>query len=317
MSTPRGVPIGRRKVPEQVPTAGAFVGEQTSLPARHTRTAKSTAERRQRRRRPPPPLLVAAAVAVAALHGLLAAPPAAARGVALDGRGSLWAWHMKLSAKRGWLALHVAATDADGAAREFTLRARDGPVSLRRPGGPPHPEPASTLQYARHLRALFAAKGYAVASVRASSCVAVNGRPAQPLFLADANLLARRRGLPRRVRAAQRRRRLPSSVGLGGGGGVGPGAAAGRGGRRRGGGGQRASDAAYRWLHAPLHRRAALAEWAWVGRNRRPPSALADAGEACDATERGALPSWATRCSFLSAAEALWCPVMGGIGSFL
>ena len=67
---------------------------------------------------------------------------------------------------------------------------------------------------------------------------------------------------------------------------------------------QRASDAAYRWLHAPLHRRAALAEWA--GRPQ-PRPAPADAGEACDATERGALPK-GDALLLLSAAEALWCP---------
>ena len=97
---------------------------------------------------------------------------------------------MKLSAKRGWLALHVAATDADGAAREFTLVPETDPSLYADQAGHLTHEPASTLQYARHLRALFAAKGHAVASVRASSCVAVNGRPAQPLFVADANLLA-------------------------------------------------------------------------------------------------------------------------------
>ena len=255
------------------------------------------------------PLLVAAAVAVGALHGLLPLRhlllPEASR---WTGEGSLWAWHMKLSAKRGWLALHVAATDADGAAREFTLVPETDPSLYADQAGHLTHEPASTLQYARHLRALFAAKGYAVASVRASSCVAVNGRPAQPLFLADANLLAHADGDYLGVFA------LRSGVGTF----LHPwGSAAAAAcdlARPQGAADddaaaavQRASDAAYRWLHAPLHRRAALAEWAWAGRSRVP-SALADAGEACDATERGALPSWATRCSFLSAAEALWCP---------
>ena len=262
---------------------------------------------------PPParrrPLLVAAAVAVGALHSLVPLRhlllPEASR---WTGEGSLWAWHMKLSAKRGWLALHVAATDADGAAREFTLVPETDPSLYADQAGHLTHEPASTLQYARHLRALFAAKGYAVASVRASSCVAVNGRPAQPLFVADADLLAHADGDYLGVFA------LRSGVGAF----LNPwGSAAAAScdlARPQGAADddaaaavQRASDAAYRWLHAPLHRRAALAEWAWVGRSRVP-SALADAGEACDATERDALPSWATRCSFLSAAEALWCP---------
>ena len=261
---------------------------------------------------PPParrrPLLVAAAVAVGALHGLLPLRhlllPEASR---WTGEGSLWAWHMKLSAKRGWLALHVAMTDADGAAREFTLVPETDPSLYADQAGHLTHEPASTLQYARHLRALFAAKGYAVAAVRASSCVAVNGRPAQPLFVADANLLAHadgdylgvfalRSGVGTFLHPGARRRRACDLARPQGAADDDAAAAV-----------QRASDAAYRWLHAPLHRRAALAEWAWVGRSRVP-SALADAGEACDATGRDALPSWATRCSFLSAAEALWCP---------
>ena len=206
---------------------------------------------------PPParrrPLLVAAAVAVAALHGLLPLRhlllPEASR---WTGEGSLWAWHMKLSAKRGWLALHVAATDADGAAREFTLVPETDPSLYADQAGHLTHEPASTLQYARHLRALFAAKGYAVASVRASSCVAVNGRPAQPLFVADANLLAHADGDYLGVFA------LRSGVGTF----LHPwGSAAAAAcdlARPQGAADddaaaavQRASDAAYRWLHAP------------------------------------------------------------------
>ena len=116
------------------------------------------------------------------------------------------------------LALHVAATDADGAAREFTLVPETDPSLYADQAGHLTHEPASTLQYARHLRALFAAKGYAVASVRASSCVAVNGRPAQPLFLADVDLLAHADGDYLGVFALRSGVAPFLSLGLGGGG---------------------------------------------------------------------------------------------------
>ena len=70
---------------------------------------------------------------------------------------------------------------------------------------------------------------------------------------------------------------------------------------------QRASDAAYRWLYAPLARRSRLLEWPWQGRSRMP----AAYGQQAEATAA----DWLSRCSFLQAVDALWCPDEAGRGA--
>jgi len=248
--------------------------------------------------------------------------------------GALFAWHMKLVERVGWLTLRVQVVSSDATALEqappmhngsWTLVPETDTALYPDQAGEVVTNPGVLLHYARHLRGLFAARGVEVA-VFASSCVAVNGRAAQPLFAPDVDLL----------RHADRYHSL--AAGLRGESGVGsfltrwrplePSDACPL--RRPQGAAsdeealamQRQSDATYAWLYAPLFGRERLSAWQWEGRSRLPtalaawrrgtqPANDADCaageGEASPASPP-APPPWASRCSYLHASEAVWCP---------
>ena len=246
--------------------------------------------------------------------------------------GALYSWHMKLTERTGWLALRVVADDdrGDGEPRTWTLIPEtDTALHPDQAGELPH-NPTMLLAYATHLRQLFAARGVPRVSVYAhESCVAVNGRPPQRLYMQHVDLLAHAEwytsaraalrgvtGVGRflhrwgdaEVRCALEPSTDAESI-------------------------QRASDATFRWLYSDLFTRPTKADWPWHGRSRVPYTAPREGGReeqegsrwaACEAGLQGAfaasaadqeavddglVPSWATSSSFIHAYEAVWTPV--------
>jgi len=241
--------------------------------------------------------------------------------------GALYSWHMKLTERSGWLALLVseesdtmADGDCDGAPRQscsaegvsastqsswWLVPETDTALHPDQAGALVH-NPGLLLQYVAHLRRLFAQQGHRHISVRPLSCVAVNGRPAQPLFMnidlvphidpyfALANEVRGWSGVGRFVHQWQSAAAAPlCDLSL-------PHGSRDEEGAVRL---QLSSDATYRWLYGPLMTRPTLAEWPWQGRSRLPPqNQTSHAREAAPA-------DWAAKCSFLHSTQALWCPV--------
>ena len=269
--------------------------------------------------------------------------------------GALYAWRMKLVDKTGWLALRVslvlpaaAAAEPEAAAAAAAAAAAvaaaggaaggggggrgeggngggeagaqaevqtwwlvpetDASLYVDQAGAVVH-SPPMTLAYVSHVAAAFAARGAAVASIHAVSCVAVNGRSPQPLFNPHADLLqvlAQQPSAPPLL-TPWRAAGAPPLCNLSALHGAPTDTAAQQ--------LQLASDAAYRWLYAPLAARSSLSEWPWSGRHR---TATAQRDGSAGAAVAGAavaarLPihegHWLARCSFLQAMEALWCPI--------
>jgi len=267
--------------------------------------------------------------------------------------GALYAWRMKLVEKTGWLVLRVslelpaaaaaepeaaAATAAAGAAAAaageggdetgaqaeaaqtwWLVPETDASLYIDQAGAVVH-SPPMALAYVSHLAATLAARGAAVTSIHAVSCVAVNGRSPQPLFNPHADLLqvlaqpssALPLLTPWRAAGAPPLCNLSALHGA-------PSETAAQ-------QLQRASDAAYRWLYAPLAARSRLSEWPWRGRHRSAAAqhddsegvTVAGAGAAAvGAAAAAPLPihegHWLARCSYLQAVEALWCPIHDGV----
>ena len=251
--------------------------------------------------------------------------------------GHLYAWHMKLVERKGSLVLTVQTAGAAPHHEEEAATPRtfhlvpetDTALHPDQAGELAH-NPTMLLQYASFLREAFALRGYANASISAtSSCVAVNGRPAQPLYLPHANLpdhlqeytsltadLTGYSGVGRfLVPWAYASPSLVTRL-LGGGSGNLAAVAAGAvpcdveapppesl---------QRESDHNYRWLYRPLFfSRPAKADWPFsptLGWRSRLPE---EAGSCSTEEEEEAPPAWATACSFVHAAGAhggIWCP---------
>ena len=249
--------------------------------------------------------------------------------------GALYAWHMKLVDRSGWLWLEVVSSDAAesaipgesagdfGDTRVWRLVPEtDVTLSVSQSVLYPH----SMIVYVDHLRALYRAQGVEISAVRAHSCVTVNGRAAQPMYVRSANLLdhvgyislgAELRAEtavgvfihPWRAKHARTSEcDVLSLFGL-------PEDAA----RDL----QLRSDATYRWLHEPLLGFANLSDAPWAGRSRldvaadtwrRRHEGQADQGATGgpppgEGAWSAPVPAWARRCSFLGASGAVWCPV--------
>ena len=262
--------------------------------------------------------------------------------------GALYAWRMKLVDKTGWLALRVSLVLPAAAAAEpeavaaaaaavaaagggggggggdgggeagaqaeaqtwWLVPETDASLYIDQAGAVVH-SPPMTLAYVSHLAAALAARGAAVVSIHAVSCVAVNGRSPQPLFNPHADILqvlAQQPGAPPLL-TPWRAAGAPPLCNLSALHGAPSDTAA----RQL----QLASDAAYRWLYAPLAARSRLSEWPWSGRHRTA-AAERDGSESVTVAGVGAavaarLPihegHWLARCSYLQAVEALWCPI--------
>ena len=228
--------------------------------------------------------------------------------------GALYAWRMKLVERTGWLALRVSLTFSSPEAEAEAAAAAAAAAAARGEGGEaawwflPETDPAlypdqagavvhtpSMLRaYVRHLATALQTRGATVASVRAVSCVGVNGRPPQPLFRPEAELL-HHSWAAAELLTAWRAADAPPLCSLG----ALHGTASEEEALRR----QRASDAAYRWLYTPLARRSRLLEWPWQGRSRMPLAYEQRATGEAEAT----VADWLTRCSFIQAVDALWC----------
>lgn len=183
------------------------------------------------------------------------------------------------------------------------------------------------LAYAAHVAELFRRRGVANVSVRAVySCVSVNGRRAQALFLPEADLLD--------ARAAYTSLHAEWSGFSGVGRFLHPWRSAGlvaamahlrgtplhRCPLREPPPHQRESDRNLRWLYGPLYSRPNKADWPWHGRSRLPPEGRDDAAapscaesaaepeDVADADTRMPPPAWATACSYLHASSSVWCP---------
>ena len=235
--------------------------------------------------------------------------------------GALYAWHMKLVEREGWVVLQVkgnappssqaartaartAAASSASAASQTASQADDAPSRwylVPETDTALHPDqagelahnPTMLLHYAEHLAALFRLGGVANVSVRAiSSCVSANGRAAQPLFMSTANLLEHS--------AAYRSARAELSMASGVGTFLHPwhsgSYAAARLHMRVASPAhlcdletppphQRESDDTYKWLYAPMYMRSTMADWPWRGRSRVPTAGEAEQRphERCDA----------------------------------
>ena len=288
--------------------------------------------------------------------------------------GHLYAWHMKLVEREGTLVLTVrgrvqdaasqddqveedgdAMDDGDGSWRTWSLVPElDTALHTDQRGELPH-NPSMLLTYSStHLLPLFKQRGITNISIHASySCVSVNGRTPQPLYMPSANLLEYAEEY-NRVRAD-----------WSGYSGVGrflhPWRSAGYANAvksiawSKGGGAAEAlcnlreppesrialdSDTTYRWLYGPLlFSRQEKRDWPWVGRSRLPLLRPAEVKGDYDAAEdtpavmaaavradkdvppwadyRGSVvgvdvrmppPLWVTACSYLHAAQSMWCP---------
>lgn len=224
--------------------------------------------------------------------------------------GALYAWRMKLVERTGWLALRVSLSfsspeaEAEAAATMAAARGEGEAVWWFIPETDPalYPDQAGAVvhtpsmlhAYVRHLAAALHTRGATVASIRAVSCVGVNGRPTQPLFRPDAELLHHSWATAELLTAWRPADAAPlcSLSAL-------HGTTSEEEALRR----QRASDAAYRWLYTPLARRSRVLDWPWRGRSRMPA-----AYEQPAAGAETAVADWLTRCSFIQAVDALWCP---------
>ncbi|KAL1508732.1 hypothetical protein AB1Y20_004827 [Prymnesium parvum] len=237
--------------------------------------------------------------------------------------GALYAWHMKLVDRNGWLALQVAhhsdgpASTCDqtpvDAATSWLIPETDTALQPDQAGALVH-NPAMLLQYAAHVRRLFELHGRRNVSICALSCVSVNGRPAQPLYMFTdllphvepyldvSNEFKGWSGVDRFLHrwnpaaaSALCDLSLPHGVTS----------------RQDATQRQLESDATYRWLYRPLRSRSSLADWPWTGRSRVPLHKFVSSSD--DSATSGAEASmepadWMKRCSFLQATEAIWCP---------
>ena len=253
--------------------------------------------------------------------------------------GQLYAWHMKLVEREGVLVLKVTG--------------RVPPPSPAPPSPPPpsspsatwdtwhlvpetdtalHPDqagelphnPSMLLTYAAHVAGLFSRRGIRNVSVTSLlSCVSVNGRRAQPLYLSHVNLVeysgvyASLRaewtgysGVGRFLHPWHSAGRSASMAHLRSSPSVAHGCAL-----REPPPHQRESDATYRWLYADLYSRPSKADWPWQGRTRMPPAAEPrgyETAESCASRDapstQSTAPSWARSCSYLHAADSMWCP---------
>lgn len=239
--------------------------------------------------------------------------------------GSLFAWHMKRVERSGWLALRVLALDTTQ--REWTLIPETDTALHPAQAGFLPVSPTMLLTYAQHLQTLYAARGVNVSVFAHDSCVSANGRPAQRLFVAAADLLE--------AAATYDRIWAPTGVGsfLHEWGATSPTLRCDLQPAADAEAVQRASDATFRWLYGHLlFSRPHKKDWPWRGRTRIPagrtigrtPAGAAMASCASDtsnaATEgaaepegrlwnsRGA-PAWARVSSFVHARNAIWTPV--------
>ena len=238
---------------------------------------------------------------------------------------------MKLVERSGWIALHVTANDAgrlaSGPARDDSCDASLRVGDVLRTGPSQwnewwlHPEtdtalypdqagdlahnPSMTLRYAQYVQRLFLDVGRNV-SIRAVSCVSVNGRPSQPLFLQTdllqhapayfslSNELRGWSGVGRFLRRWQPHASThlcnPSGQ---------------HSDEQQAVRRQVESDATYRWLYRRLLSRSEMNEWPWQGHSRLPHGPRMDTEQTCASQP----PAWAVRCSFVHSTEAVWCPL--------
>ena len=257
------------------------------------------------------------------------------------GRSSLWtdeghlyAWHMKLVERTGWLVLRVrewpAAQDTLGGGRQWELVPETDTALHPDQAGELAHNPTMLLTYAAFLRDAFALRGVGNVTIHAfGSCVSANGRAAQPLFLPEANLLDHLApytsvlndltgysGVGRFLHPWQPRGsapscelRTPPPLEI-----------------------QRQSDEAFRWLYRPaFFSRPRKRDWPFEARARREGGGMSrsrlpwPAPSSCSASDaptdvttalRGegdeAAPEWARACSFVHAAGlqgGVWCPL--------
>jgi len=235
--------------------------------------------------------------------------------------GSLFAWHMKRVERSGWLALRVVALDTTQ--REWTLIPETDTALHPAQAGFLPVSPTMLLTYAQHLQTLYAARGVNVSVFAHDSCVSANGRPAQRLFVAAADLLE--------AAATYDRIWAPTGVGsfLHEWGATSPTLRCDLQPAADAEAVQRASDATFRWLYGHLlFSRPHKKDWPWRGRTRIPagrtPAGAAMASCASDTSDaaaegaaepegrlsnsRGA-PAWARVSSFVHAHNAIWTPV--------
>jgi hypothetical protein len=239
--------------------------------------------------------------------------------------GSLFAWHMKRVERSGWLALRVLALDTTQ--REWTLIPETDTALHPAQAGFLPVSPTMLLTYAQHLQTLYAARGVNVSVFAHDSCVSANGRPAQRLFVAAADLLE--------AAATYDRIWAPTGVGsfLHEWGATSPTLRCDLQPAADAEAVQRASDATFRWLYGHLlFSRPHKKDWPWRGRTRIPagrtigrtPAGAAMASCASDTSDaaaegaaepegrlsnsRGA-PAWARVSSFVHARNAIWTPV--------
>ena len=235
--------------------------------------------------------------------------------------GSLFAWHMKRVERSGWLALRVVALDTTQ--REWTLIPETDTALHPAQAGFLPVSPTMLLTYAQHLQTLYAARGVNVSVFAHDSCVSANGRPAQRLFVAAADLLE--------AAATYDRIWAPTGVGsfLHEWGATSPTLRCDLQPAADAEAVQRASDATFRWLYGHLlFSRPHKKDWPWRGRTRIPagrtPAGAAMASCASDTSDaaaegaaepegrlsnsRGA-PAWARVSSFVHARNAIWTPV--------
>ena len=236
--------------------------------------------------------------------------------------GSLFAWHMKRVERSGWLALRVLALDATQ--REWTLIPETDTALHPAQAGFLPVSPTMLLTYAQHLQTLYAARGVNVSVFAHDSCVSANGRPAQRLFVAAADLLE--------AAATYDRIWAPTGVGhfLHEWGATSPNLRCDLQPADDAVAVQLASDATFRWLYGHLlFSRPHKKDWPWRGRTRIPagrtPAGAAMASCASDtsnaAAERAAsepegrlsnsrgAPAWSRVSSFVHAHNAIWTPV--------
>ena len=236
--------------------------------------------------------------------------------------GSLFAWHMKRVERSGWLALRVLALDTTQ--REWTLIPETDTALHPAQAGFLPVSPTMLLTYAQHLQTLYAARGVNVSVFAHDSCVSANGRPAQRLFVAAADLLE--------AAATYDRIWAPTGVGsfLHEWGATSPTLRCDLQPAADAEAVQRASDATFRWLYGHLlFSRPHKKDWPWRGRTRIPagrtPAGAAMASCASDtsneAAERAAsepegrlsnsrgAPAWSRVSSFVHAHNAIWTPV--------
>ena len=254
--------------------------------------------------------------------------------------GHMYSWHMKLVERNGHVVLHVSAPPPSPTApppasppaasertsissppgtREagpwFLVPESDTALHPDQAGELPH-NPPMLLQYARHVAALFEAKGIPNVTIRAvESCVSTNGRAAQPLYLRHANLIEHARWYLS-VRAEWSMRTGVGSF-------LHPWHSGSYAAARvhmlappahmcdldTPPPHQRESDQTYRWLYSSLYTRPAKSDWPWRGRTRIPPPDVSGtADENCGADAGKPPPAWARACSFLHAAKSVWCP---------